>query len=215
VANMTGLRPDVRGMHFPPAGVADLPNLLKPREHGGILEHSGVVEVVSSLHRDGTPVSQDLRWGVYVVVTSEQPFVRQALPDYGVPVDSTGRYAAFHRPFHLVGMETPVSIARAVLDHAHTGAPIGPPVASVVAVAKRDLKAGETLDGEGGYMVYGMIEDASKAQQERLLPIGLAHYPLVRNVEADHSLSLGDIAPPPDDFTFTLWKLQGTLLPPV
>ncbi|HKV43359.1 MAG TPA: flagellar biosynthesis protein FlgA, partial [bacterium] len=113
VANMTGLRPDVRGMHFPPAGIDRLPEVLKPAERGGILERSGVVEVVSSVDRDGRTVPNDLRWGVYVVITSPRPYIRRCFAEYGMPVDRTGTFAAMYRPFHLVGMELPISVARA------------------------------------------------------------------------------------------------------
>ncbi len=213
VANMTGLRPDCRGMHFPPAGIDRLPEVLKPIEDGGILHHTGVVEVVSSLDRDGRPVPNDLRWGVYVVITSSRPYIRRCFAEYGLPVDRTGKYAAFYRPYHLVGMELPVSIARAALDGEATGSPRPAPVAAVISAAKRPLAAGDVLDGEGGATVYGLIEDASAARRERLLPIGLSHGARMRRPVAEDGLvRLDDVALDTSGPLYRLWEQQQRLL---
>jgi predicted homoserine dehydrogenase-like protein len=215
VANMTGLRPDVRGMHFPPAGIEQLPEVLKPAEDGGVLHHSGVVEVVSSLHRDGRPVSNDLRWGVYVVITSPLPYLRRCFAEYGMPVDRSGAYAAMYRPYHLVGMELPISVARAVLDHGATGTPRPVPVASVACAAKRPLAAGEVLDGEGGYTVYGIIDDAAAAGRERLLPMGLCRgAKIVRPVAEDDLVRLDDVALDTSGSLYALWQEQMRLVGP-
>ena len=213
VANMTGLRPDVRGMHFPPAGIDRLPEVLKPAEAGGILRRMGVVEVVSSLDRDGRPVSNDLRWGVYVVLTSRHPYIRRCLADYGLPVDRSGAYAAMYRPYHLVGMELPVSIARAALSRQATGAPLPVPVAAVACAAKRPLAAGEVLDGEGGYMVYGLIDDAASTRRERLLPMGLSRgATIVRPVAEDALLRFDDVTLDASGALYRLWQEQMALL---
>lgn len=213
VCNMTGLRPDCRGMHFPPGGIQSLPEILRPRRDGGILEHTGVVEVVSSIDREGRPVAGDLRWGVYVVITSPRPYLRRCLAEYGLPVDRTGAYAAFYRPFHLVGMELPVSIARAALDHEATGTPLPVPVAAVVCAAKRPLVPGDVLDGEGGATVYGLIDDAETAKRERLLPIGLSHVArVVRPVPEDGLVALDDVSLETSGLLYTLWKEQQDLL---
>lgn len=215
VANMTGLRPDVRGMRFPPAGIEQLPEVLKPAEDGGILQHAGVVEVVSSLDRDGRPVPNDLRWGVYVVITSPRPYLRRCFAEYGMPVDRTGAYAAMFRPYHLVGMELPVSIARAVLDHEATGTPRPVPVAAVACAAKRSLAAGEVLDGEGGYTVYGIIDDAGTAGRERLLPMGLCRgAKIVRPVPEDGLVRLDDVTLDTSGPLYSLWQEQMRLVVP-
>jgi len=214
VANMTGLRPDVRGMHFPPAGVETLSEILKPVEDGGILHHTGVVEVVSSIDREGRPVPHDLRWGVYVVLTSSSAYTRQCFADYGMPVDRTGKYAAFYRPYHLVGMELPLSIARAALDHEATGTPLSMPQAAVVCAAKRDLRTGDVLDGEGGATVYGLIEDTRAAAQQQLLPIGLSHGArIVRPVPEDGLVQIEDVSLETSGQLYQLWKEQQGLLP--
>ena len=213
VCNMTGLRPDCRGMHFPPAGIQSLPEVLKPRRDGGILNHTGVVEVVSSIDRDGRPVADDLRWGVYVVIASPRPYLRRCFAEYGLPVDRTGTYAAFYRPYHLVGMELPVSIARAALAHEATGAPRPVPVAAVVSAAKRPLVPGDVLDGEGGATVYGLIDEAEAARRERLLPIGLSHGArVVRPVAEDGLVGLDDISLETSGPLYALWEEQQNLL---
>jgi predicted homoserine dehydrogenase-like protein len=215
VANMTGLRPDVRGMHFPPAGIEQLPEVLKPAEDGGLLRHSGVVEVVSSLDRDGRPVPNDLRWGVYVVITSPRPYLRRCFAEYGMPVDRSGAYAAMYRPYHLVGMELPISVARAALDHEATGAPLPVPVAAVVCAAKRALAAGTVLDGEGGYTVYGIIDDAAAACRERLLPMGISRGArIVRPVPEDGLVRIEDVVVDTSEPLYALWEEQMALVAP-
>jgi predicted homoserine dehydrogenase-like protein len=213
VANMTGLRPDVRGMHFPPAGIGDLAEVLKPQAAGGVLHRSGVVEVVSSMHRDGRPVANDLRWGVYVVITSPRPYLRRCFVEYGMPADRSGTYAAMYRPYHLVGMELPISIARAALDRQATGAPLPVPVAAVVCAAKRPLAPGEVLDGEGGFTVYGIIDDAEVACRERLLPVGLSRGArVVHPVHEDGLVRLDDVAVDTSSALYTLWEQQMHLI---
>lgn len=215
VANMTGLRPDVRGMHFPPAGIAQLPELLKPVEDGGLLRHSGVVEVVSSLDRGGRPVPNDLRWGVYVVITSPRPYLRRCFAEYGMPVDRSGAYAAMYRPYHLVGLELPISVARAALDREATGAPLPVPIAAVVCAAKRPLAAGAVLDGEGGYTVYGIIDDAAVARRERLLPMGICRGArVVRPVPEDGLLGIDDVVVDTSGPLYSLWEEQMALVAP-
>ena len=214
VANMTGLVPDVPGMHFPPASADELATLLVPKEDGGILSRKGVVEVVSSLRRDGTDVPGSIRWGVYVVLTTDSPYLRTCMGEYGMPMDPSGRYASMHRPYHLVGMEAPVSIARAVLYGEPTGAPKAR-VGEVVASAKRALKPGDVLDGEGGYAVYGVVVEAAQASADGLLPIGFCHgAKLVSTVEEDQMLSYGDVEMPEGGFARKLREAKDPFLNP-
>jgi predicted homoserine dehydrogenase-like protein len=172
VANATGLLPPPGGLAFPPAGQDDLAEVLRPRADGGVLEVTPAVEVVSSLYPDGAPVPRDLRWGVFVVFRAADQYVAQRFADYGVRTDATGRYAALYRPSHLIGLELGISVASVALRGEPTGAPTRF-AADVVAVAKRDLVVGETLDGEGGWTVYGRLTAVSP--ERRGLPIGLAH----------------------------------------
>ena len=179
VANAAGLEPAAGGLAFPPCGVDDLPNVLRPRQDGGMLPHKGAVEVVSSLERDGRPVFRDLRWGVYATFEAPSDYVRRCFAEYGLQTDTTGRYAAMYKPYHLIGLELGVSIASIMLR----GEPTGTTRefrGDVVATAKRDLRAGERLDGEGGAMVFGKLMPARASLQAGCLPIGLAHDVVLR-----------------------------------
>jgi predicted homoserine dehydrogenase-like protein len=193
VANGTGLLPSDAGVGFPPCGVDDLPRLLKPRSEGGLLDRKGQVEVVSSLERDGRPVFRDLRWGVYVVFEAPSEYVKRCFAEYGMVTDPSGRYAALYRPYHLIGLELGISVASAALRGEATGAPTGFR-GDVVATAKRDLAAGETLDGEGGYTIWGKLMPASLSLARGGLPIGLAHgVKLVRAVAKGETLRWADV----------------------
>jgi predicted homoserine dehydrogenase-like protein len=198
IANACELDVPENGLLFPPSGVDDLAHVLRPREVGGQLEGSGVVEVVSSLERDGRPVFRDLRWGVYVVLEAPNDYAVACFQQYGLPADSTGRYAAMYKPFHLIGLELGVSVLNAALRNEPTGQSRffrG----DAVAVAKRDLKSGEMLDGEGGYTVWGKLVPAERSLAMKALPIGLAHgVKLVRSVPAGKVVAFDDIEPPPD-----------------
>ena len=204
LANATGLGVPRDGLAFPPAGTRDLATVLRPREEGGVLERRGTVEVVSSLRRDGAPVPDDLRWGVFVVVEAPSDYARACFADYGLATDPTGRYAALWRPAHLIGLELGVSVAKAALLGEATGGALSWR-GDVAAVAKRDLAQGETLDGEGGFCVWGRLVAASRARAERLLPIGLAaRVPLVRPVPEGRILTLDDVGPLPPSEALTL-----------
>jgi predicted homoserine dehydrogenase-like protein len=187
VANATGLGPQADGLRFPACDTRSIASMLKPKRDGGLLDLPGTVEVVSSLNRDGTPVDNDLRWGVYVCFAADSTYIRRCFSEYGLVTDPSGRYAALYRPYHLIGMELAVSIAHVALRAEPTGAPRGL-VADVAAVAKRDLAAGETLDGEGGFTVWGRLMRAADALEIGALPIGLAN-----GVRLKHAVPRGDI----------------------
>ena len=194
IANATGLAVPEQGLAFPPCGADDLAHVLRPRALGGVLERSGMVEVVSSLERDGRPVFRDLRWGVYVVIEAPNDYAAACFRQYGLPTDATGRFAAMYRPFHMIGLELSVSVLSAALRHEPTGT-TRRFAASVAAVAKRDLAVGETLDGEGGYTVHGQVMPAERARERDALPIGLAQgVRLARPVRAGAPLCFADVA---------------------
>ncbi len=214
VSNMTGLVPDVPGMHFPPVSVPDIPSVLCPKDDGGILSRTGVVEAISSTYYDGATVPEGLRWGVYVVVTSDSQYLRNAMAEYGIATGGNGRYALMYRPYHFVGMEAPISIAAAALRGEPTGAPEGAPVSEVVTAAKRLLSPGELVDGEGGYTVYGLAHTAVDAAARGLLPMGLAAGArLQRLVAEDALLTYDDVALPQDSFALKLRRLQDATFP--
>ncbi|HEY7657377.1 MAG TPA: Gfo/Idh/MocA family oxidoreductase [Burkholderiales bacterium] len=196
VANATGLSPAPGGLSFFPCAVDDLPRVLKPAAEGGQLHHRGQVEVVSSLERDGRPVPRDLRWGVYVTFAADSDYVKRCFSEYGLATDETGNYAAMYKPYHLIGLELGISVAAAGLRRESTGAPTGFR-GDVVAVAKRDLGAGETLDGEGGYTVWGRLIPARDSLACAGLPIGLAHgVRLIRAVSTGSMVTARDVALP-------------------
>ena len=180
VANGTGLVPQDEGLFFLPCGVDELPIVYRPVSEGGVLTRKGTVEVASSLNRDGTPVSRDLRWGVYVTFEARTDYAVQCFAEYGVKTDPSGRYASLYRPYHMIGLELAVSIASAVVRGEPTGVPTGFR-GDVMSVTKRALTAGERLDGEGGYMVYGRLAPAETSVAQRALPIGLANGFRLRN----------------------------------
>src|SRR5215469_13291283 len=150
IANACGLGVPRDGLQFPPCGVDDLPQILRARAVGGVLERDGMVEVVSSLERDGRSAFRDLRWGVYVVLKAPNEYARACFKEYGLKTGASGGYAAMYKPFHLIGLELSISVLSAALRGESTGQPNGFR-GDVVAVAKRPLHAGEMLDGEGGH----------------------------------------------------------------
>ena len=193
VANGTGLIPQDEGLNFTPVGVDDLPRMLKEREKGGTLSRRGTVELISSLNRDGSPVFRDLRWGVYVTFEAKTDYAAQCFAEYGVITDESGRYGSLYRPYHMIGLELPVSIASAVLRGEATGSPTGFR-GDVVSTAKKDLRAGDTLDGEGGYAVFGKLAPAHLSLEHNALPLGLAHgAKLIRDVPKDSTVSWDDV----------------------
>jgi predicted homoserine dehydrogenase-like protein len=193
VANATGLTPAPAGLAFPPCGVDDLPRVLRPGNEGGELHHKGQVEVISSLERDGSPVNRDLRWGVYVVFEAPSDYVARCFAEYGLVTDSTGRYTALYKPYHLIGLELGISVASAGLRGEATGAPTGFR-GDAVATAKRDLQEGEMLDGEGGFTVWGKLMPAADSLRVGGLPIGLAHHVrLRRSIKAGACLAWSDV----------------------
>jgi predicted homoserine dehydrogenase-like protein len=200
VANATGLVPAPNGLSFPPCGVDDLPRVLRPRDEGGMLDHAGQVEVISSLERDGRPVFRDLRWGVYVTFragdATGEDYVRRCFREYGFSTDPSGRYSAMYKPYHAIGLELGISVASVGLRREPTGAPVAWH-ADVVATAKRDLAAGETLDGEGGYTVYGKLTPVADSLRLGGLPLGLAHgIKLIRPVAAHAPVLWTDVVAP-------------------
>lgn len=181
LANATGLRPAKRGMHGPTTTLEDLGRVFAPREEGGLVEPGGIVDYVIG----------DVAPGVFVVFTSTLPVVVDELRYLKV---GEGPNWVLYRPYHLTSIETPISIARAVLQREATIAPSHGLVAEVITVAKRALRAGEQIDGIGGYTVYGLTERADVARQEGLLPLGLAQGAVLkRDVPLGHPLGYADV----------------------
>ena len=206
VANATGLGVREGGLSFAPAASTDLATLLRPRSVGGILDREGVTDVVSCMSADGSFVDNHLRWGVYVVFTSDEPYSVRCFTEYGLSTDPSGQYAAMWRPYHLIGLEVGISIASIALRGEATGTPSYGPQAEVVCATRSAMRAGETIDGEGGYAAYGTILSAADARGRRLVPMGLAHgLQLRHDVAADHFIGEDDVTF--DEASF-LWKLR-------
>ena len=194
VCNATGLTPAPYGLAFPPAAVDDIPFVMRPKEEGGQLHHKGQVEVVSSLERDGRAIPYDIRFGVWVVFEGESEYVRRCFTEYGVKTDPSGRYACMYKRWHLIGLEVGISVASVGLRGEPTGCATGWR-ADAVATAKRDLKPGELLDGEGGYTVVGRLMPAADSLAQGCLPLGLAHgWKVIRPVAAGQAVKWSDVA---------------------
>src|SRR5262245_21052026 len=205
VCNATGLTPAPEGLSYPSAAIDALPTLMRPRAEGGCLHHKGQVEVVSSLERDGEVIPYDIRFGIWVVFEGESDYIRRCFSEYGVCTDPSGRYACMYKRWHLIGLEVGVSVASVGLRGEATGCPTGFR-ADAVASAKRDLKAGEVLDGEGGYTVVGRLMPAAESLRLGALPLGLAHeVKLLGPVKAGDPVLWADVAV---DATSDAFKLR-------
>lgn len=195
LANATGLEVSRRGMYGPPATVERLSEVFRPQADGGVLDRPGVVDYCTG------PVAP----GVFTVVRCPDPVVAAELDYLSL---GTGPYYALYRPYHLASVEAPLTVAETVLDRTPSLAPTSW-TAEVVAVAKRDLKEGEVIDGIGGHLVRGLIEAAGVAAHEGLLPLGLAAgATLLREVPAGEPLTRDAVALRDDTVIATLRRLQ-------
>jgi predicted homoserine dehydrogenase-like protein len=201
VCNATGLESQTDGLSFPPATRFEHAEICKPKADGGVLERKGVTEVTSSVYRDGTDVERSLVMGTYVVIESDSAYSEECFREYSMLPDSSGKFACLYRPTHMIGLELGLSVASAALRKEPTGAPICFN-SDVVATAKRDLKAGEMLDGEGGFCVWGKQTPAKMSLKEGYLPLGLAHkVRLNRDVATGSRLRWSDVDYDPKDAT--------------
>ncbi len=194
VANACGLDVPSNGLLYPPASIADIPFVTRPRSEGGVLEKKGMVEVISSLEQDGREIPYEIRMGVWVTVEAETDYIKNCFEEYKAHTDPSGRYFTLYKRWHLIGLEVGQSVASVALRGEATGA-AREWRADVVATAKRDLRCGETLDGEGGYTVWGKLLPAKTSQAINGLPLGLAHgIRLTRPVSKGATLSWDDVA---------------------
>ena len=210
VANMAGLVPDVRGMHEPSVSIKELPTVFSLKKDGGILSQKGVVEPANCIAVDGkSELPSNIAIGVFVIIASPHPFTQEDMAFYGLHVSANPKNGLIYRPYHLCGIEAPLSIAKAVLFKQATGAPIDSPVADVITVAKKNLKAGEILDGSGGYTVSGLIERAEIVKREELLPLGLAYgVPVTRDIAKGEPLTYDMVVLDESSFALKLRRLQ-------
>jgi predicted homoserine dehydrogenase-like protein len=168
-----------------------------------------VVELANSIGPDGRTMLPDpIRMGVFVVVRTEHPFTQEDLVSYNAYPGGDGQNFLLYRPYHLVAVAAPISILKAALYGVPTGAPLYPPTAEVIAVAKRDLEAGEVLDGSGGYTVNGLCEKAVVARAEKLLPLGLADGARLTQAVPQGAAITYDQVALKESFALTLRRLQ-------
>jgi predicted homoserine dehydrogenase-like protein len=200
VANATGLVPDISGMHGPRATPDTLAQIFCPKEDGGILSQRGVVDYALG----------NIAPGVFLIITTQQPKVIKDLKYLRL---GPGPYWALYRPYHLANIETPLSVAQAVLLHQTTLAPQGPPVAETTTVAKRDLRPGEVLDGLGATTVHGGIERADVAREGKMLPLGLSERARVRrDIAQGQTLTYDDVELDERSFIVHARRLQDMLI---
>ncbi|MDW4498780.1 Gfo/Idh/MocA family oxidoreductase [Sulfitobacter sp. D35] len=211
VANATGLDCPEDGLGFHPAGLQDLAGVFKPEADGGRLACAGLVDIAASREPDGRVVLNNIQYGMFVTFRAPDRYTRDCFAQYGLQTDSSGWYASMWRPFHLIGLETSVSVLSAVLR----GEPTGSSTryrADAVATAKGDFGAGDRLDGEGGYKVWAKAIPARIAAPAQALPIGLAHdIRLKRAVRRDQVITLDDVDVRDDLDIFALRAEQDAL----
>ncbi|MCK5516404.1 MAG: hypothetical protein KAI39_05960 [Desulfobulbaceae bacterium] len=206
VSNSSGLVPQQCGLQFPAVDIDELADILKPESDGGILEHTGTLEVIASEKRDGSPIARDLRWGVYVVFKAPTQYVEQCFQEYGMKTDDSGRYSALYRPYHFIGLELGISAASAVLRNEATGS-AQEFLADVAATAKKDLEPGDILDGEGGYTVFGKLMRAQDSVTQNVLPLGLTGQArIIKPVKKGELLTYAHVELNRSSLAFTLRK---------
>jgi predicted homoserine dehydrogenase-like protein len=180
LANAVGFVPDIPGAHGPQATRDNLAQVFAPDKDGGILSRTGVVDYAIGI----AP-------GVFVIFTTDHPKLVRDLQYLSM---GQGPYWSLYRPYHLTSLETPFTVARMLLWGETISATDRPPTAETVAVAKKDLLSGETIDGLGGFAVYGYIETAEQARAGDMLPLGLAPGSvLTRDVTAGDPVTYADV----------------------
>jgi len=193
VSNAADLKCPSNGLTFPPIGVYDIAKKLIPKQEGGLIDFDGQVEVISSIDLNKKDIPNDLRWGVYIVIKAKNEYVKNCFKDYGMVTDSSGNYSAIWRPYHYIGLELAQSIYSIALDNRATGF-TKKYNADVASYAKKDLKIGDKLDGEGGFCARGKLITSQKSKDEKILPLGLTDNAILKtNINKDQVIRLEDV----------------------
>ena len=193
VSNAANLKCPSNGLTFPPIGVYDIAKKLIPKQEGGLIDFDGQVEVISSIDLNKNDIPNDLRWGVYIVIKAKNEYVKNCFKDYGMVTDSSGNYSAIWRPYHYIGLELAQSIYSIALDNRATGFTKNYN-ADVASYAKKDLKIGDKLDGEGGFCARGKLITSQKSKDEKMLPLGLTDNAILKkNINKDQVIRLDDV----------------------
>ena len=199
MSNATGFLPDIMGAHGAKGIVSELPDLFRLKSEGGILNNYGIIDYI-----DGVAP------GVFIIISTEQPDIIHELNYLSM---GKGPNYVLYRPYHLCSLETPLSVAKAVLDGIPTIAPRKGLVSETITVAKRDLTAGEYLDGIGGFTIYGSFEQAAVAKEKDALPMGIVNKKtkMIKDVKKGEIVTYGDVALDNDSLMVQLRKIQDTL----
>lgn len=199
LSNATGFRVGRRGMYGPACKyVREMANLLPPEQ----MLSTGLVDYA---------LGAAPHTGAFVIVHEESPLKKAQLAYYKI---GEGPFYVFYTPFHLPHIQIASTIGRAVVHRDPTVAPLGGPVCEVVTIAKRDLKAGEQLDGVGGFCAYGLIENTAAARAMSALPIGLSEgCRLLRDVAKDSVVSFDAVELPAGRMIDILWREQNARWP--
>jgi len=193
VSNASNLKCPDNGLTFPPIGVYDIAKKMVPKSFGGLIDHDGQVEVISSIDLEKKDIPHDLRWGVYIVIKAQNEYVKNCFKDYGMVTDNSGNFSAIWRPYHYVGLELAQSIYSIALDQKATGQ-TKYFNADVVSLAKKDLNPGDTLDGEGGYCARGRLTTAYESVKNDYLPLGLTdNAKVIEPVKKDQFIKFSDV----------------------
>jgi homoserine dehydrogenase len=193
VSNASNLKCPTNGLTFPPVGVYDIAKKLIPKSNGGLIDYEGQVEVISSIDLEKKTIPNDLRWGVYIVIKAQNKYVKNCFKDYGMATDASGNYSAIWRPYHYIGLELAQSIYSIALDKKATGFTKNYN-ADVASYAKKDLKVGEKLDGEGGFCARGKLITSKKSKEEKILPLGLTDgAEVIKNIKKDEVIKISDV----------------------
>ena len=193
VSNAADLKCPKNGLTFPPIGVYDIAKKMIPKSEGGLLDFEGQVEVISSIDFEKKDIVNDLRWGVYIVIKAQNEYVKNCFKDYGMVTDASGNYSAIWRPYHYIGLELAQSIYSIALDNRATGLTKNYN-ADVASYAKKNLKKGDKLDGEGGFCARGRLITSEKSKREKILPLGLTDNAiLIRDINKDDVIKLNDV----------------------
>ena len=193
VSNASNLKCPTNGLTFPPVGVYDIAKKLIPKSDGGLIDYEGQVEVISSIDLEKKTIPNDLRWGVYIVIKAQNKYVKNCFKDYGMATDASGNYSAIWRPYHYIGLELAQSIYSIALDKKATGFTKNYN-ADVASYAKKNLKVGEKLDGEGGFCARGKLITSKKSKEEKILPLGLTDgAEVIKNIRKDEVIKINDV----------------------
>ena len=193
VSNAANLKCPSNGLTFPPIGVYNIAKKLIPKQEGGLIDFDGQVEVISSIDLNKNDIPNDLRWGVYIVIKAKNEYVKNCFKDYGMVTDTSGNYSAIWRPYHYIGLELAQSIYSIALDNRATGF-TKKYNADVASYAKKDLKIGDKLDGEGGFCARGKLITSQKSKDEKILPLGLTDNAILKkNINKDQVIRLDDV----------------------